>query len=149
MTGDAVADLAKKILSELGKADRARLAKLIAPDSPVGELSQVEFDQACQWIQNRPGVRRFSEKSIEAARQVLVMGASLSEAAGSVGTTRQGVEQMLARFRARMADAPPGWVLVEAYFPPGVAHELKELNKRLIEDPAGLRGASFGIEIDD
>ena len=148
MVVDAVPVWAEKILKELSPGDRVRLARLIVPASPEGELTQKEFDEACNRVQNKPGVRRFSDTSIQAVRLVLVMGATVAEAAAEVGTSRQGVQQTLARFRTRAMDLPGGWVRVDRWFPPAVAKQLQALGDRLEAEKIG-QGESFTIAIND
>ncbi|WP_438942606.1 TrfB-related DNA-binding protein, partial [Pseudomonas savastanoi] len=61
---------------------------------------------------------------ISAARLVLVMGASVSEAALETGLTRQVVHRFMARIRARLEDLPVDWVKVEAWLPPAAAGDV-------------------------
>ncbi|WP_217997911.1 TrfB-related DNA-binding protein, partial [Pseudomonas syringae group genomosp. 3] len=73
----------------------------------------------------------FSEKSIQAARLILVMGASMAEAAADVGLARQVVHRLMKRIRARLQMLPGEWVKVEAWLPPAVAKQVADLAMEL------------------
>lgn len=138
-----VVELAEQLKKRFGAHDLARLASLITSSSPVARYTPAEFDEIIQRLQGEAARRGFSAKSIEAARLVMVMGASIAEAAEQVSLTRQAVTQLMARIERRIAELPPGWEKVEAWYPGEIAAELERISEKLKAQPG--RACSFTI----
>jgi hypothetical protein len=90
-----------------------------------------EFERVMNVLAGQNRRRAFSDRSTSAARLVLVMGASVSEAALETGLTRQVVHRLMARIRARLEDLPADWVKVEAWLRPAAAGEVLALAESL------------------
>ncbi|KPX06476.1 hypothetical protein ALO73_200066 [Pseudomonas syringae pv. daphniphylli] len=82
----------------------AQLIRMISPVSPCALMAADEFERVMAVLAGQNRRRAFSDRSISAARLVLVMGASVSEAALETGLTRQVVHRLMARIRARLED---------------------------------------------
>ena len=130
-----IAGLAEELKKEFSAHDLARLANLITTSSPVAKYTPAEFDEIIQRLQGEAARRGFSDKSIEAARLVMVMGASIPEAADQVALSRQAVAQLMARIERRLAQLPEGWVKVTAWYPGSVAAELGRISEKIKERP--------------
>lgn len=115
-------------------SELAQLARLIAPVPDSGSMTAEEFERVVQVLGGKNRYRPFSSKSMSAARLVLVMGASVAEAATEVGLSRQVVHRHITRIQARMAAVPDKWVKVEAWVPPVAALRFPELVVDLIAD---------------
>lgn len=109
--------LATKITQNYSNAQIAQLIRMISPVSPCALMAADEFERVMAVLAGQNRRRAFSDRSISAARLVLVMGASVSEAALETGLTRQVVHRLMARIRARLEDLPADWVKVEAWLP--------------------------------
>jgi transposase-like protein len=123
--------LAAKITQSYSNAQIARLIRMISPVSPCALMAADEFERVMNVLAGRNRRRAFSDRSISAARLVLVMGASVSEAASETGLTRQVVHRLMARIRARMEDLPADWVKVETWLPSAAAGEVLALAESL------------------
>lgn len=121
---ERVLQLAAEIKATYSPAEVARLARLIEPTPSTGEMSAEVFEQLLELLQNKSGGRSYSDKSIEAARLVLVMGATKTEAANDTGVSKQTVDQLMNRIRRRMEAMPQGWVKVTQWFPAEVAKQI-------------------------
>lgn len=116
--------LAAEIKATYSPAEVARLARLIEPTPSTGEMSAAGFEQLLAILKSKSGGRSYSDKSIEAARLVLVMGATVTEAANDAGVSKQTVDQLMIRIRRRMEAMPQGWVKVSQWFPAEVAKQI-------------------------
>ena len=116
--------LAAEIKATYSPAEAARLARLIEPAPRTGEMSAEGFEQLLELLSSKSGGRSYSDKSIEAARLVLVMGATITEAANDTGVSKQSVDQLMTRIRRRMEAMPQGWVKVTRWFPAEVAKQI-------------------------
>ncbi len=123
--------LAASIKDTFAPSEIAKLMRLIGPTPSTGELTPEQFERLMSELKpknNRPG---YSAKSIEVAHLVLVMGASVPEAAAEVGLTPQGARQLMARIRRRMAAVPDGWRQVSGWFPAEVAKQVEKMSASL------------------
>ncbi|MFA0965067.1 TrfB-related DNA-binding protein [Pseudomonas amygdali] len=126
--------LATKIIQHYSNAQIAQIAQLIrmiSPVSPCALMAAEEFERVMAVLAGQNRRRAFSDRSINAARLVLVMGASVSEAALETGLSRQVVHRLMARIRARLEDLPADWVKVEAWLPPAAAGDVLALAESL------------------
>lgn len=130
---DSVLEMAEQIKQQFTPEDIQRLIGLIEPGAPSGEMTAEEFDHLMQTLQGQSGRRGYSDKSIAAARQVLVMGAGIAEAAAATGLTRQGVDQLMKRIERRRATLPAGWSKVDEWFPESIARSLRDVAEQLQE----------------
>ena len=73
--------LATKITQNYSNAQIAQLIRMISPVSPCALMAADEFERVMAVLAGQNRRRAFSDRSISAARLVLVMGASVSEAA--------------------------------------------------------------------
>ncbi|AXQ50983.1 hypothetical protein DZC31_30170 (plasmid) [Stenotrophomonas rhizophila] len=113
-------------------------------------MSSEEFERLMKELEANNSRRGYSEKSIDAARLVLVMGASIAEAAADTNLSRQSVNQLMLRIRRRMATLPQGWVQVSTWFPVEVAKQLAEVAESLKASQAAgtpLEGKTFTITL--
>lgn len=94
-------------------------------------MTPKEFADLAARLESTSSRRGYSDKSIEAARLVLVMGASISEAAVETSQSRQSVSQLMQRIKKRIEAIPSNWVRVEQWFPPDVAAQLNKLSREL------------------
>ena len=115
--------MAAKIKETYQPAEIAQLVRLIGATPSTGEMSPEEFERLMKELEAKSNRRGYTEKSIEAARLVLVMGASIAEAAADTDLSRQSVNQLMQRIRRRMESLPQGWVQVTDWFPVEVAKE--------------------------
>ncbi|AVI88145.1 hypothetical protein BTW15_29410 [Pseudomonas syringae pv. tomato] len=123
--------LATKIIQNYSNAQIAQLIRMISPVSPCALMAADEFERVMNVLAGQNRRRAFSDRSISAARLVLVMGASVSEAALETGLSRQVVHRLMARIRARLEDLPADWVKVEAWLPPAAAGDVLALAQSL------------------
>lgn len=123
------------IAAELKKtyppADIAQLVRLISPTPSTGDMSAEAFEHVMKVLIAQNNRRPYSDKSITAARLVLVMGASIAEAAEETELSRQVVNRLMLRIRSRMAAVPHGWVKVSEWFPVEAAKQLGAISESL------------------
>ncbi|WP_055007541.1 TrfB-related DNA-binding protein [Pseudomonas caricapapayae] len=128
---DVVAATASQIQRTFAPGQIAQLIRLISPASPCALMSPEAFEHVVAFMSCKTGQRAFSAKSLHAARLVLVMGASVAEAAADVGLARQVVHRLMMRIRARLQQLPGEWVKVEAWLPPAAARQVADLAAEL------------------
>lgn len=128
---DRLMKMAAQIKEKYQPGEIAQLIRLIEPTPSTGEMSAEEFERLMKELEAKSTRRGYSEKSIEAARLVLVMGASVAEAATETNQTRQSVNQLMVRIRRRMESLPQGWVQVSDWFPADVAKQLVKVAESL------------------
>lgn len=83
--------LATKITQNYSNAQIAQLIRMISPVSPCALMAADEFERVMAVLAGQNRRRAFSDRSISAARLVLVMGASVSEAALETGDRKSVV----------------------------------------------------------
>ncbi|RMS11023.1 hypothetical protein ALP72_01668 [Pseudomonas coronafaciens pv. coronafaciens] len=126
--------LATKIIQHYSNAQIAQIAQLIrmiSPVSPCALMTAEEFERVMAVLAGQNRRRAFSDRSTNAARLVLVMGASVSEAALETGLARQVVHRLMTRIRSRLEGLPADWVKVEAWLPPAAAGDVLALAQSL------------------
>lgn len=123
---------AKQIKAAYSPGEIAQLVRLIGPTPITGKMSAEEFERVIK-ILNSQTNRPYSQKSMAAARLVLVMGAGISEAAKEVGLARQNVSALIKRILARIESLPGGWVEVSEWFPAVMAKQLGDIAESLRE----------------
>lgn len=128
---DRLMKMAAKIKETYQPAEIAQLVRLIGATPSTGEMSPEEFERLMKELEAKSTRRGYSEKSIEAARLVLVMGASIAEAAADTEQSRQSVNQLMQRIRRRMESLPQGWVQVTDWYPVEVAKQLAKIAETL------------------
>ncbi|UXL41063.1 transcriptional regulator KorA (plasmid) [Pseudomonas fragi] len=128
---DRLMKMAAKIKETYEPAEIAQLMRLIGATPSTGEMSPEEFERLMKELEAKSNRRGYTEKSIEAARLVLVMGASIAEAAADTELSRQAVNQLMQRIRRRMESLPQGWVQVTDWFPVEVAKQLAKIAETL------------------
>ena len=128
---DRLMKMAAKIKETYEPAEIAQLVRLIGATPSTGEMSPEEFERLMKELEAKSNRRGYTEKSIEAARLVLVMGASIAEAAADTDLSRQAVNQLMQRIRRRMESLPQGWVQVTDWFPVEVAKQLAKVAETL------------------
>lgn len=135
----SVLDTANLIKKNFKPLQIAQLVRLLEPTSPAGEMSAEEFESVFEILKETGTGRWYSDRSIEAARLVLVMGASVSEAAADTEQSRQSVSQLMQRIKKRIEsipddiNVPDGWVKVEQWLPPEVADQVNQISEELKE----------------
>lgn len=142
--------MAAKIKETYEPAEIAQLVRLIGATPTTGEMSPEEFERLMKELEAKSNRRGYTEKSIEAARLVLVMGASIAEAAADTELSRQAVNQLMQRIRRRMESLPQGWVQVTDWFPVEVAKQLAKVAETLKASHAAgkpLDDQSFTISL--
>ena len=147
---DRLMKMAAKIKETYEPAEIAQLVRLIGATPSTGEMSPEDFEQLMKELEAKNNRRGYSEKSIEAARLVLVMGASIAEAAADTDLSRQSVNQLMRRIRRRMESLPQGWVEVTDWFPVEVAKQLAKISETLKATHAAgkpLDNQSFTISL--
>ena len=147
---DRLMKMAAKIKETYQPAEIAQLVRLIEPTPSTGEMSAEDFEQLMKELEAKSTRRGYSEKSLEAARLVLVMGASVAEAAVETSMSRQSVNQLMARIRRRKESLPQGWVQVTDWFPVEVAKQLAKVAETLKASHAAgkpLDDQSFTISL--
>ena len=149
---DRLMKMAAKIKETYEPAEIAQLVRLIGATPTTGEMSPEEFERLMKELEAKSNRRGYTEKSIEAARLVLVMGASIAEAAADTELSRQAVNQLMQRIRRRMESLPQGWVQVTDWFPVEVAKQLAKVAETLKASHAAgkpLDDQSFTISLKD
>lgn len=147
---DQLLTLAAHIKSSYPPAEIARLIRLIEPTPSTGEMSSDDFENLMNQL-DAMSRRGFSPKSREAARLIMVMGASEAETVVETGLTQQAVNKLMHRIRRRMEELPAGWVQIATWFPAGVAEQILTLAEALRtaqqsgEQPSS--GRSYTIEL--
>jgi len=147
---DRLMKMAAKIKETYEPAEIAQLVRLIGATPTTGEMSPEEFERLMKELEAKSNRRGYTEKSIEAARLVLVMGASIAEAAADTELSRQAVNQLMQRIRRRMESLPQGWVQVTDWFPVEVAKQLAKVAETLKASHAAgkpLDDQSFTISL--
>lgn len=147
---DRLMKMAAKIKETYEPAEIAQLVRLIGATPTTGEMSPEEFERLMKELEAKSNRRGYTEKSIEAARLVLVMGASIAEAAADTDLSRQAVNQLMQRIRRRMESLPQGWVQVTDWFPVEVAKQLAKVAETLKASHAAgkpLDDQSFTISL--
>ncbi|MBX8493148.1 transcriptional regulator KorA [Pseudomonas cichorii] len=91
--------MAALIKSTYKPVDIDLLIQMIRPDYKNAELSSEEFAKLISKLKSQGMGRPYSEKSIEAARLVLVQGASMAEAGREVGMRKDQISQLMKRIR--------------------------------------------------
>lgn len=122
---DHLEEMASQIKKNLTPAEISQLIRLIAPAPSTGEMSAAEFENLMRELNDKSTRRGYSETSLTAARLVLVMGASVAEAASETGVSRQAIGQLLKRIKRRMESLPKEWVPVSTWLPQGIAQQLE------------------------
>lgn len=141
--------MAAQIKETFTPGEIAKLMRLIGPTPKTGDMSAEEFERVMTILASQTN-RPYSEKSMIAARLVLVMGAGISEAAKEAGLARQNVSELMTRIRARIELLPHDWVKVSEWFPGGVATQLGNIAQSLRELHAAdqpLDGLTFTITL--
>jgi len=147
---DRLMKMAAKIKETYEPAEIAQLVRLIGATPSTGEMSPEEFERLMKELEAKSNRRGYTEKSIEAARLVLVMGASIAEAAADTELSRQAVNQLMQRIRRRIESLPQGWVQVTDWFPVEVAKQLAKVAETLKASHAAgkpLDDQSFTISL--
>jgi len=142
--------MATEIKSIYKPAEIAQLVRLISPTPSTGEMSAEEFERVMDVLVAQSNRRPYSDKSIAAARLVMVMGASDVEAAAETGLSRQVVNRLMLRIRSRMEALPQGWVKVSEWFPAEMAKQLVAISESLKQLHAAgkpLDAQSFTISL--
>lgn len=127
----SILDAANLIKKNFKPQQIAQLIRLLEPTSPAGEMSAEVFESVFEMLKETHTGRWYSDRSIEAARLVLVMGASISEAAAETEQSRQSVSQLMQRIKKRIEAVPAGWVKFEHWLPPKIAAQLEAITKEL------------------
>ncbi len=123
--------LASELKGTYPPAELAQLARLISPVPQSVEMSAEDFEALRQILIAQNNRRPYSDKSLTAARLVLVMGASIAEAAEEVGLARQVVHRLMVRIRRRMAAVPSDWVKISEWYSRDIAEQLTTLAESL------------------
>lgn len=97
-----LAAMATLIKTTYKPAEIDLLMQMIRPAYKGAELSSEEFAELITKLRHSGAGRPYSEKSIEAARLVLVQGASMAEAAREMGMGQPQIGQLMKRIRAQM-----------------------------------------------
>jgi len=118
---------AAQIKKDFLPAEIAQLIRLIAPTPNTGEMSAEDFERLMANLASKGAGRGYSEKSLAAARQVLVMGANIPEAATEVGMTKQSVSQLMIRVRRHMKAVPEGWKSANLCLPSEICNHLEDV----------------------
>lgn len=141
--------LAAQIKETLSPGDIAQLMRLVGPTPSTGEMSAEDFERVMKILASKTN-RPYSPKSMIAARLVLVMGASISEAAKEAGLDRRNVSELMTRIRIRIESLPHDWVKVSEWFPGLVAKQLgyiAESLRELHDADHPLDGLAFTITL--
>ncbi|WP_164359441.1 TrfB-related DNA-binding protein [Pseudomonas viridiflava] len=126
-----IANMSARIKTSLTPGEIARLILLIQPVPSTGQMTAEAFDDLMRAIEASKGTRMFAEKSISAAKLILVMGATPNEAAAELGMTVQAVGQALKRIKQKAAEQPKGWTIINEYLPADLATAVREIGKVL------------------
>ncbi|GAB0085892.1 hypothetical protein ALQ72_01391 [Pseudomonas syringae pv. maculicola] len=133
------------ILQTYSPSEINQLIRLISPAPDCALMTAAEFERVMRVLAGQSRSRPFSEKSIQSARLILVMGASVAEAAADVGLARQVVHRLMMRIRARLQQLPGEWVKVEAWLPPAAARQVADLAAELRLTHQAGRGESIPL----
>lgn len=128
---EKVLSMATTIRDLFAANEITQLIRLISPAPNTGEMNQEQFERLMKDLEpktNRPG---YSSRSIDAARLILVHGATPPEAAADTGLTQSAVRALMKRIRRRMVSIPEGWKQVTCWFPDAVAEQVKALSDAL------------------
>lgn len=137
--------MAATLKATLSPSDIVQLIRLIEPTPSTGEMTSVQFERLLVELapkNKRPG---YSATSIKVARLVLVMGASVPEAAAEVAITTQGARQLMLRIRRRMASVPDGWKQVSVWLPGDVAAQVEKMSDALKSQDMAARRFSVSL----
>lgn len=96
--------MAALIKSTFTPAEIAQLMEMVRPAYDGAELSSEEFAALITRLNRARAGRPYGEKSIEAARLILVQGASHAEAARELGMNLGQIGQLIKRIREYMAN---------------------------------------------
>ena len=99
---DMISATALQIRQTFSPAQVAQLIRLISPAAQCALMSPHAFERVVAFMSCSSGHRAYSARSLQAARLVLVMGASVAEAAADAGLSRQVVHRLMARIKARL-----------------------------------------------
>ena len=97
-----LAKMAGLIKATFSPAEIADLIVMITPEYSRAELSAEEFAELLSRLKPVGAGRSFSAKSVEAARLVLVQGATHTEAARELGMSQAQVGQVIKRIRGHI-----------------------------------------------
>lgn len=137
--------MAATLKATFSPSDITQLIRLIQPIPSTGEMTPEQFERLLVELapkNNRPG---YSATSIEVARLVLVMGASVPEAAADAAITPQGARQLMTRIRRRMASIPDGWKNVSVWLPGDVATQIEQISDSLKSQD--MHASSFRVSL--
>jgi transposase-like protein len=126
--------------NQFSPAQLAQLVRLIGPVPNTGLMSAEKFERVMDLMAGQQRRRGFSDRSIRAARLVLVMGASVAEAAQEVGLARQVVHRLMVRIRARLQALPADWIKVDTWLPPAEAQQVIVLADKLLTNYQAWKG---------
>ncbi|MEX6666851.1 hypothetical protein [Pseudomonas sp. W2-17] len=124
VSNEVVAATALHIQKTYTPGQVAELIRLISPASPCALMTPKAFERVVAFMSCKTGHRAYSSKSLQAARLVLVlvMGASVAEAAAELELSRQMVHRLMVRIRARLDAMQASEVTIaEGDFPPAAA----------------------------
>lgn len=138
--------LAQDIKNTLKASEIAQLIRLIAPTPSTGEMSAAEFETLMAELKDKSRRRGYSDTSITAARLVLVMGATVAEAAAETNVSRQAIHQVLKRIKRRMESLPENWVQVSTWLPAEIANQLEEV-VTFLKSPKALGGVQGDLAL--
>lgn len=122
-----IVEVVDHILRTYSSSKISQIVRLISSAPECALMTPAEFERVMQILAGQNRRRPFSERSIHAARLVLVMGASVAEAAADAGLARQVVHRLMIRIRARLQMLPGDWVKVEAWLPAAAAAQVSAL----------------------
>ena len=114
ISDDMVLATASQIQQTFSPAQVAQLIRLISPAAQCALMSPHAFERVFTFMSCSSGHRAYSAKSLHAARLVLVMGASVAEAAADAGLSRQVVHRLMARIQARLDASPEHMTDIDA-----------------------------------
>lgn len=136
VTQEQLQAMANDIKNALRPGEIAQLIRLIGPTPSTGEMTAAEFESLVKKLKAKSTRRGYSDTSIAAARLVMVMGATKTEAADELGMTRAGVGQAIKRIRRQVEDIPKDWVPVSTWLPVGIAEQLEGIEAALMDGNA-------------
>lgn len=126
-----LASCADSLLKKYTPAQIAQLVHLISPAPNSALMSPLKFERVMDVLAGQRRHRAFSARSLQAARLVLVMGASVAEAAAEVGLSRQVVHRLMVRINTRLQALPADWVRVDVWLPASAAWQVVDLANTL------------------
>lgn len=130
---EVVDDLASKLKAALSIEEIGYLLRLLSPTQTPGEMTAQEFDDMIRRAHHRDG-RPHNQTSIDAARLVLVMGASQTEAASEIGISRQQLNNTLSRLRKFSQSVPAEWKSISIHLPESIAFALQVEQKEWLKN---------------